>query len=282
MRSIVKDRRHGLRMAVFSAVVAFILPVAKGDGLREYHDGLKETPTLRGSTRLETPKLSIPPTPDVADPVLAYLTSMLEANVYDTLTATEIERVSRMRQGESLIPLACLRWLGHGMPVNRPHAVTTIELRKAQAIPAPYSLLGYHPGSVLVPERVVLYEWRIGDITIREQRRKKLVKLKACYLWAVKTGTVSVDIDSWVDALLGGSVDDITVRSLALFRLDGYPYAMAMGFNRNGKGRSGALDLRKNELVFPTPWQLKAAGKFLRRRALQRLKMEGLSSSDSQ
>ena len=159
MHSLVKGRRHGLRMAVFSAVVAFLLPVAKGDGLGEYHDGSTEIPSLRGTTRLETPKLSIPPTPDVADPVLAYLTSMLDADVYDTLSANEIEQGSRTRHGESLIPLACLRWLGHGVPVNGKHAVTTIALTEAQAIPAPYSLLGYHPGSVLVPERVVLFEW---------------------------------------------------------------------------------------------------------------------------
>jgi hypothetical protein len=156
---------------------------------------------------------------------------------------------------------------------NDPGVGVTIELTKEQAIPAPYSLLGYHPGSVVVPRRVVLVEWRIGNLTIQEKRRKKLVKLKEVSLWAVESGTVMVDIDAWVDALLGGGVDDMTVRSLAFFRFDGCPYAMAMGFNRDGEGRSGALDLRKNELVFPTPWELKAAGKFLRRTALRRLKM---------
>jgi hypothetical protein len=183
-----------------------------------------------------------------------------------------------MRKGKSLIPLAYLRLIGHGPADSTNRIATTIELIKEQSIPAPYSLLGYHPGSVILPERVVLREWWIGDLTIRERKRKKLIHLKDCYLWAVESGTVSVDIDAWVDALLGGSVDDITVHSLALFRLEGLPYAMAMGFNRDGEGRSGALDLRTNELVFPTPWQLKAAGKFLRRRALRRLEMESLTS----
>jgi hypothetical protein len=244
------------------------------------HWAVKSPHELRTDSVIPTPAIDIPPAPDVSDPVLAYLISRLEADVHDTLTVADIERGIRTRRGESLIPLHCLRRIGRGSAASHTCVVTTIELTEEQVVPAPYSLLGYHPGSVIVPERVVLLEWQIGDLTITERRRKKLVKLKDCYLWAVESGTVTVDIDAWVDALLGGSVDDITVRSLALFRLEGCPYAMAMGFNRNGKGRSGALNLRENELVFPTPWQLKAAGKFLRRRALQRLDMQSIASPE--
>lgn len=278
MGTLVKIARTVSGYAILFMMLICI-PEARGSGSQRLSDhwSIRGPRGLRPDSGLSSPAIDVPPAPDVTDPVLAYLVSMLEADVYDTFTSAEIGRGSRMRQGKSLIPLGCFRWIGRGASASHSYVVTTIELTNEQVIPAPYSLLGYHPGSVIVPERVVLLEWQIGDLTIRERRRKKLVKIKDCYLWAVESGAVSVDIDAWVDALLGGSVDDITVRSLALFRLDGCPYAMAMGFNRNGKGRSGALDLKKNELVFPTPWQLKAAGKFLRRRALRRLRMQSLA-----
>ena len=118
----------------------------------------------------------------------------------------------------------------------------------------------------MIPQRVVLHEWKLGRVVITE-RTKGSFALDECYLWSIAEGTVSIDIDGFVDNLLGGSVDDMRVTTLALFSLDGTRYAMGMGYNAKGQGRSGALNLVKNELEFPSSWKLKSAGKLLRRKA---------------
>ena len=210
-------------------------------------------PTVRlpgtlGTEQFEELSLALIPAPDVLDPVLAHLVALLEGDVYDTLSTDELSRKAHSVDGTSLIPVDFLESMGRGAGAEGADARITLSLSKKTTVPAPYSLLGYHPGSVIIPKHLVLLEWKRGEVTIRERRRGKLVHIHDCFLWAVERGRVAVDIDAFVDRLLGGSVDDIEVKSLALFRLDGVRYAMAMGYNKKGKGRSGALNLSTNNL----------------------------------
>lgn len=204
--------------------------------------------------------------PNVRDPALAFLVGLLKDDVLDTLRGEDILRNARRPGASSVIPVKLLERMGRGASQGGAERVVTLWLKRDSKVPAPYSLLGYHPGSVLVPRLVVLHEWRCGHVVISE-RGKGSFALEDCYLWAVEEGVISIDIDAVVDRVLGGAVDDMTVRSLALFMFNGVRYAMAMGYNKNGQGRSGALNLVKNELEFPSPWQLRSAGKLLRRKA---------------
>ena len=160
-----------------------------------------------------------------SDPVLAYLVALLEGDVYDTLSTDELSRKTHSVDGISLIPVDFLESMSRGEGAEGTDARVTVSLSRRTRVPAPYSLLGYHPGSVIIPKHVVLLEWKRGEVTIRERRRRKLIHLHDCFLWAVERGRVAVDIDAFVDRLLGGRVDDIEVNSLALFSLDGVRYA---------------------------------------------------------
>ncbi len=207
--------------------------------------------------------LAVTPAPRVKDPVLAYLIALLEADLCDTLTGSDIRAASVKPGRSTLIPLHLLDAVGRGPSLGDTGRVVTLWLTKPGKVPAPYSLLGYHPGSVCLPKRVVLREWRLGMIVLSDPRRGSFT-LRDCYVWAVIEGRVWIDIDAFVDKFLGRAVDDVTVTSLALFWWNDVRYAMSMGYNDRREGRSGALSLPKNELEFPSPWQLRAAGKFLR------------------
>jgi hypothetical protein len=56
----------------------------------------------------------------------------------------------------------------------------------------------------------------------------------------------------------------------ALFRYGGQLLGMAMGYNQDGRGRSGTFNFQRDSILFPNPPPLKAAGAHLRAR-LERL-----------
>ena len=78
------------------------------------------------------------------------------------------------------------------------------------------------------------------------------------------------------DRFLGGKLDDTYIVGLAIFRFRGQRLAMALGFSRNGQGRSGALDVTEDKLRFPSSRDLKVIGRELRRRVVLRLARKGV------
>ena len=72
------------------------------------------------------------------------------------------------------------------------------------------------------------------------------------------------DVDGWLDFVLGGALDDTEVRGLAVFGWKGRLYAIAVGFNREGRPRSGAFDFAEDKVLFPVPPELRAAARALR------------------
>ncbi len=86
------------------------------------------------------------------------------------------------------------------------------------------------------------------------------VRLTDVHLFGLKQGSLWVDIDGWIDHLLGGMLDDTRITGLVLFRYEGEFWGLAVGYNRDWKGRSGLLNFRDNEIRYPSPPPLKTTG----------------------
>ncbi len=232
----------------------------------------QDAPQIRGKNPsleqiLEDVSLSVVPVDDVSDPVLAYLVALLEADVLDSLTGAEIRRGAHRLDDASVLPIHLLDSMVRAEGTCMGERFVSGRFSGQRRIPSPYSILGYHPGAAVMSPHLVLMEWKLGDLRIRERRHRELLDLDDCYLWAITEGTVTMDVDAWLDKLLGGKIDDTKVTSLALFRFRGTRYATAMGHNENGKGRTGVMDLTSDEFLFPISWEFKTIGKHLRRRA---------------
>ena len=59
-------------------------------------------------------------------------------------------------------------------------------------------------------------------------------------LFALDEGELLLDIDGWLDALLGDALDDTFIACLAVGRYRGREYGFAVGRNREGKPGSGS------------------------------------------
>jgi hypothetical protein len=110
---------------------------------------------------------------------------------------------------------------------------------------------------------VRFYEWEVPNKTLRWSRTEP-VDLTDIHVFGICEGWAVVDIDAWLDTLLGGLLDDTRIVVLALFKYNGDWHGIAAGYGRSGEGRSGIFNFSQNRILFPTPKHLRILGPYFR------------------
>jgi hypothetical protein len=196
----------------------------------------------------------------VRDPVFSLLIGLLRSGAHGALTQERLTRELGARAGSTRLPFHSLLELERraGGVADR----VTARFDGPLDIAAPYSLLGYHPGRVRASQRCVLEDWALGE----ERVPRHDLLLQDVHLLRLVEGRILLDIDGWLDALMGAALDDTEVAGLALFRYQGRWIGLALGRNLRGESRTGALDFTADRVLFPFPADLRLAGHHLRTR----------------
>ena len=216
----------------------------------------------------------LPSAVDVKDPIFALLIGLVDGNLHGTLDQRHIQDELNRRHVKSKLPYEHVLDVTR-LPSERNPRLNEVRVRfdGALKLPIPYSILGYNPGSLRATEECRFLEWKLGDVQIGYQKKEGdeyidiPIQLRDVYLYGVTEGKLDLDIDGWVDRLMGGSLDDTAIVALMLCRFEGVWHGWAMGYNKDKHGRSGALDFRKDQIVFPSPDGFKAVGRKMRARA---------------
>lgn len=210
---------------------------------------------------------------DVKDGVFGYLIGLLDGERQGLVTGRHVQEVLAHARRTSRVPAELITEVVRVAAEVPGESWVAIRFTDPLDVAVPYSILGYHPGSLVSSAEVLAREWHVERLQVPDPRgpgRPALV-IEHAALWAVLSGKIEIDIDGWVDALLGSRLDDTRVVGLAVFSYQGRRCAMALGYSRDGKPRSGVLDLAGDEILFPTPEDLKAIARHLRSRIVQRL-----------
>jgi len=226
-----------------------------------------------GGLALPVSASSMPqPVWDTPEPFLAFMLGAVDSDWEGRVTGKQVREAIHRLERRSSLPINGLLALSRRSRETQSQAQWIITFDGKQHLPVPYSLLGYRPGHIKVSEALVLDEWTLGDFVFPWGPKNKPIQvvLRDVTLWAINPGTLFMDIDGWLDLLLGKTVDDTHIVGLALFRYEGERYAVALGYNREGEGASGMIHLRKNMLMFPYPGRFQHAAQLLRAR-LERL-----------
>jgi hypothetical protein len=215
---------------------------------------------------------------DVRDGVLGYLITLLDGGAFGTTSGADLTRVLQASGRRSRIPVEKVVELRRAPTGIEGEAWLRASFVAPLRVPVPYSILGYHPGSLGSTQQVTAREWHSARSLINDPAGEvtAALELEDLTLWGFVEGRVLIDIDAVIDKLMGSSLDDTIVIGLAFFRFRGEPYAMAIGYNRQGEPRSGALSLIDDEIRFPTPPELKAVARDLRGRLVRHLTQMGL------
>jgi hypothetical protein len=215
-----------------------------------------------GEERIPGPEVLLPEA-DVRDRFFSYLIGLIESDVCGMLDAKQIGGVLKEYSGRTSIPFETVRYIERQCKDGGNPREVTIEFTGPLHTPVPYSILGYHPGSVRAPRQVRFLEWEIPSKTIRWGRGQTTV-LSDIYVFGVCEGWAVVDIHTWVDKLLAGLLDDTRVIVMVLFRYQGAWHGLAAGYDPDGHGRSGVFNFSENRILFPTPEPLKMVGPYFR------------------
>jgi hypothetical protein len=208
----------------------------------------------------------------VKDPVFGVLVGLVEHGIYGTLTEAGLEAALAGQDATSDLPYRTLDDLTRLPVLPGRTALVRVRFRTPLNLPIPYSILGYHPGSFNVSQTAIFREWIFPSTTLVHEEVEngktvqKVLELQDVHLFGLQEGRVFIDIDGWLDALMGDALDDTDVSCLMLCRYQGKWLGFAMGYSKDGGGRSGAFSFAKDAIVFPTPGEMRTVGREMRRR----------------
>lgn len=225
-----------------------------------------EAPPAPVAARGDAPPAGLPRLlpfdPGVKDPLFAVLIGLVASRHYGTLTGEHLERELVRHGGRSRLPYWKLRQLDRPPPLPGRAGVVTLTLDTPLDLPIPYSILGYHPGSAWMSGAWVFHEWSLG--TVRVPSAGTTADLEEVHAFGLERGRLRVDIDGWLDLLMGSALDDTEVTGLLLFRRAGGWFGLAVGYNDRRLGRSGALDFAADRILFPSPSEMRAVARQMR------------------
>jgi hypothetical protein len=209
----------------------------------------------------QAPSAAIPgaeislPDGEVSDRFYAYLIGLVTANTCGTVDQRQLARVLSAHKGNTAIPFELVKDINRACVSGSAVRDVTIAFNDDLDTPVPYNILGYHPGSVRASDTVSFLEWYLPVERIKPAQGPA-VELSQVFVFGIYQGWAVVDIDVWMDKILGKYLDDTRIVVIALFKYKGEWHGLAAGYGRSGEGRSGIFNFHTNKILFPTPREL--------------------------
>jgi hypothetical protein len=197
----------------------------------------------------------------VVEPVFAFVFDRVEADSLGFWTHTDLEAFAAGWERPSVFPLEYLvnlrrEALPPDQQIRRRGLVCdrliTMELNRERLdMPMPYDVLGYHPGTLSFGSPLVIREWRLGEqvLHVRAEEESRQTPVAGLTVFQVISGWAVLDVDAWLDKLLGKNLDDSATVSFAAGRAEGRILGVGSSVGREGRTIYGELDFRRGTVV---------------------------------
>ncbi len=126
-------------------------------------------------------------------------------------------------------------------------AVWKIELNGDQDPAMPYSILGYHPGTLRVSGIIRMSEVHLGMVELRSTAGP--AQVSDIVLFRLEEGTLILDVDGWLDAILGKRLDDAATLGLVAARESGRLIGLAVSLGDEGRSIYGEIDFQQDKIL---------------------------------
>lgn len=207
-------------------------------------------------------EISVPES-QVTDRFYSYLIGLVDANVCGVVDGDRLCALLSEHRGKTAIPFTLIDKIRRDCAPHKGARSVSITFKEDLMTPVPYDILGYHPGSVAASKDVNFLEWYLPSQTIGSASGDP-IDITRVFVFAVNEGWAVVDVDAWVDKLLGGYLDDTRIALLVLFKYNDEWHALAAGYGPSGEGRSGIFNFQTNKILFPTPPELQGVAPYFR------------------
>lgn len=197
--------------------------------------------------------------PEIREPFFAFLLGMAANDSLGTWTGEQLRAHIATVGRESRFPLETMVSLQRARPDSSQAlkypgasvaAVWTIVLSGPLDRPMPYSILGYHPGSLRVGGVLVLSELApsVVNITYVEDDQEISRHLTEVRVFPLEGGFVLLDADGLLDALLGSGLDDAWTLGFVVGREDGKLVGLGVSLGRKGRNIFGEFDFASDQV----------------------------------
>lgn len=233
-----------LAVALLAAAAAGV-PFAAASGWNEF--GLRPAPpaAAAGDT--------------IVEPFFAFVLARSEADSLGMWRGADVAALGRERGRPSRLPVERLVSLERRRPAPgtegrhggaRVRAEWIIRFDDALGFPLPYSILGYHPGSLRVSPSLVLAELEPMDLTISWREKKDRVSrpLAAIRVFVCEGGYLLLDADAVVDRLLGDLLDDSWTVGFVTARDGAARLGLGVMLGRDGRAIYGEFDFARDRI----------------------------------
>lgn len=198
--------------------------------------------------------------PEVRDPLFEIIFGFAEGDSTGMWTGDELRQRIEATGRESKMPIQFLESIERQKlhPSNAPsregyksyrqwRIVITGKLR----MPLPYSILGYHPGTMHVSKELVLSEWHLGspNLYIPNDEGTFKIKCEDLTVFRIDEGFVALDVDSWLDRLLGKLLDDTWSTGFMLGSAEGEKIVIAQGYSRGMRPIFGEFNPKTDKVL---------------------------------
>ncbi len=198
--------------------------------------------------------------PEIREPFFEFLIGMAERDSVGLWSGEELRAHAAASGRRSRFPLEEVVSLTRAHPDLRTagkyegatvRAVWTLVLNGKQDRPMPYSILGYHPGSLRIGGVLVLSELGSADLEITYEEGGEWITglLTEVRIFPLEQGYVVLDADGFLDALLGASLDDAWTLGFVVGRESGKLIGLGVSLGRKGRRIFGEFDFSQDKVL---------------------------------
>jgi hypothetical protein len=198
------------------------------------------------------------PSAEVRDTFFAWLVGVVDAGRDASIDNAGLRDVLTEFRSTIALPFDRISAVRHEAPGPSKRGSLGVEFDGEIDVPVPFSLLWYHPGALRATRTVRFDERRFATVPLASGSAAEPV-----YSFRIAEGAMTIDVDEWLDALLGRIVDDLSIRIVALARWHGAWRCLIGGTGREGRRIIAAFDLARNAITFPVPSDLTRLGLWL-------------------
>jgi len=199
------------------------------------------------------------PASEVKDTFFAYILGIIRIGADMDIDNEEMRAILVEFKSTLNVPFDLISRVSQHEDPESAERTIALEFQRDVVIPIPFSILFYHPGRItstrLLSFDVHRSSWADPASSAEPGEVFDLV---------LAQGSILVEIDGWLKALLSGHLEDTWIRHIVFFRWSGDWIGMLAGTGRStGRVIRAYFDYTKNAILFPAPDSLKDAGREL-------------------
>ena len=193
---------------------------------------------------------------EVKDSFFAYVIGIIRAGIDIDIDAAGMREILTEFRTSLDLPFDLIERVWQRGGADGEGGALGLEFLGHTTIPIPFSLLGYHPGSIRASRSLRFRQTRFTHDDGREPGGRAPV-----FRLTLESGALVVDMDQWLDDLFGDSIDDLPVRHLVFFTWRGEWVGLLHGTGYRGQPLRAFFNFRRNRIIFPVPAELDRWGR---------------------